>query len=164
MQGAKKRDVYGFRDLQGPIGRSVRIPEPVKGMHGAWREDEIRIFTIQHSWSMQTEKLFMNIIAELKENYAEAAALWEAYDKRLQEFRSNVKNDITSLEATARRTTEAVVRMNKSYGDVITQLNGPEMLAAIANAERLAAAMQALANLQSHKLTFAVIDAQGSRT
>lgn len=100
----------------------------------------------------------MNVIAELKGNYEEAETLWKSYEAKLQSFRSMVKNDVSSLEASARKTTEAVQRMTKAYGDVVTQLNSDQMLQAVQNAERLAAALGALAQLQSHKLVFAVTD------
>lgn len=106
----------------------------------------------------------MEITQELQSQYDAAADLWKAYEKRLSDFRSLVKNDVASLEASARKTAEAVTRMNKAYGDVIAQMNGQEMRQAVENAERLAAAMAALANLQSHKLTVAVIDNDPSRS
>lgn len=100
----------------------------------------------------------MNVMEELRGNYDEAEKLWSAYEDKLKNFRSNIKNDVASLEASARKTTEAVQRMNKAYSDVVVQMNGPEMQQAIANAERLATAMTALAGLQSHMLTVTVID------
>jgi hypothetical protein len=100
----------------------------------------------------------MNIIEELRNNYEECAGVWETYDKKLAAFRSAVKNDVISLEASARKTTEAVNRMTQAYSNVITQLNSPEMQQAVANAERLSVALTALAQLQSQKLVFAVTD------
>lgn len=100
----------------------------------------------------------MNILEELKGNYDEAEKLWDSYKGRLDEFRSAVKNDVSSLEASARKTTEAVQRMNRAYGTVIEQLNSEPMLQAIANAERLANALSALSALQAHKLVFSVAE------
>lgn len=155
----------GLRDYRGPIYRHFgHFPAPVAGLKDAWRAEEVNLYLIRSSWAVSTENALMNVIDELKKNYEAAKQLWDAYNTRLLEFRSIVKNDITSLEAGARRTTDAVAKMNKAYGEVILQLNGPEMTKAIENAERLAKAMESLANLQSHKLTFAVIDAQASKS
>lgn len=156
----KKYTDDGMRNTYGPIARLMQScqPEIINGTRGIMRSLDADAVMFAYSWAYQTENCLMNIIDELKTQYAEAAELWKSYEKQLQQFRATVKNDITSLEAGARKTTESVTRMNKAYGDVITQMNGEEMQQAIQNAERLAAAMTALANLQSHKLTFSVID------
>jgi len=104
----------------------------------------------------------MNVIDELQTNYDAAAKLWDAYKDRLHEFRSAVKNDVASLEAAARKTADAAVRINKSYAEVFAQLNGDEMARAIDNAERLARALDAIAHLQGHRLMFAVVDQGGA--
>jgi len=153
----------GLRDLHGRIMEHLwsvhaRRDPGRRGEGVAYSSAELAAWGVLHTWATQTEMTFMNVIEELQGNYEEAAKLWEAYEHRLEEFRSRVKNDITSLEAGARRTTDAVVKMNKAYADVFAQLNGPEMASAIANAERMAQAMRALSELQSHKLMFAVVD------
>lgn len=159
-------NVYGIKDCHGPIIRRIGRPKCVvtgsvrEGI--AWRKSDIDEYLCKGGWAVEQENMYMSVTEELKRDYEEAAALWQSYDKQLATFRSQVKNDITSLEAGARRTTEAAAKMNSAYAAVFAQLNGPEMLSAIANAERLATAMQALATLQSHKLTFAVIDAKGT--
>lgn len=170
MRDAKNFDEDGFRYLSGPIHKFVTshkaggmlLGGPVWGRRESFFADQVNRHVVQWVWATDTEKCLMNVVEELKKNYDAAAELWSAYEKRLQEFRSSVKNDITSLEAGARRTTEAVAKMNKAYGDVLVQLNGPDMKQAIENAERLARAMESLASLQSHKLTFAVIDAKSN--
>lgn len=119
---------------------------------------DVDYFVVAFNWASNTELAFMNIIEELKGNYEAAQALWAQYEDKLKAFRSSVKNDVTSLEAAARKTTESVHRMNAAYGHVIEQLNSAEMMQAVENAERLAAAMQALANLQTHKLVLSVVE------
>lgn len=114
---------------------------------------------VEYQWAVQTQDLLMTTTEELEQNYEAAAALWKKYEGRLDDFRNKVKQDVASLEASARKTTEASQRINKAYSDVVVQLNSQEMLTAIDNAERLARALNAIANMQSHKLTFAVIDA-----
>lgn len=114
-------------------------------------------YTHRVGWAISTEDAFLNIIEELKGNYSEVAQLWAMYDEKLKKFRGEVKNDIASLEAAARKTTEGVQRMNKAYADVVDQMNSPAMEQAIKNAERLAAAMTTLANAQSQQLSFTVV-------
>jgi ribosomal protein L20 len=123
-------------------------------------EDKRRrdVLEVALGYAATTESDLMEVIEELSKNYEQAASLWKDYEKRLTEFRSAVKNDVTSLEAAARKTTDAVHRMNAAYGHVITQLNSQEMQQALSNAERLAAAMQALASLQSHRLVLSVTE------
>lgn len=150
----------------GPILRYMEniygFPQPVftgGSKHGpGFRGRELLKWVVLVKWASGTENAFMNVVEQLKENYEEAKKLWDNYDVRLREFRSAVKNDVASLEAAARKTTEAVQKMNLAYGNVIRLMNSEEMKTATENAERLAAAMSVLANLQSHKLSIAVID------
>lgn len=155
----------GFIDFDGPVSKFMRAQHPLRwrdkgghkgGPHVLGKDaDE---WALKIIWATNTEMALMNVIEQLKENYDEAQKLWSGYDVKLTEFRGAVKNDVKSLEAAARKTTEAVQKMQTAYGDVINTLNSPEMKNATENAERLAAAMSALANLQSHKLSIAVVD------
>lgn len=107
---------------------------------------------------IDTEGGLMNVIDELQGNYDAALELWKKYETDLCAFRSKVKDDVTSLEASARKTTAAVQRMGAQYQEVIAQLTSPTMQQAIENAERLAAAVSALSALQSHRMTFEVAE------
>lgn len=155
----------GLLDLEGPISRTLGasvFPPAYKtaltreGI--AFKPDHVNRYIVGAMWATSTENAFMNVIEELGNNYELAADLWSKYNDRLKEFRSNIKNDVTSLEASARKSTEATNKMMAAYGHVIERLNSEDMLTAISNAERLAAAMTALANLQSHRLVLAVTD------
>lgn len=156
----KKTDFLKVRNGRVADYLGVKFPRLVysgltrDGAH--YIEKEVDAWSVQCSWACWTECDLMNVTEELQKQYESAAELWKAYEKRLHDFRSAVKNDISSLEAGARKTTEAVVRMNKAYSDVFVQLNSAEMATAIANAERLATAMKALSELQPHKLAFTV--------
>jgi hypothetical protein len=144
----------------GPIGKYLGLPkyqiggQTKDGVH--YMEKDLIVWIARCGWATTTEQAFMNVIEELETNYKAAESLWDKYKGKLHEFRSAVKNDCTSLEAAARKTTDATMKLNKAYGDVILQMNGPDMARAIENAERLAAAMTALANLQSHRLVLSV--------
>jgi hypothetical protein len=111
-----------------------------------------------YGWIFRTECPLMNVIDELKKNFDQVQSLWKGYETELKVFRSAAKNDVSSLEAAARKTSDAAVRINSSYASVMALLNSEEMAQAVSNAERLAAAMTALASLQSHKLVFSVTE------
>lgn len=163
---SKHRDTDGFRDMNGPVGRHLdsTIPPPRIRYDGGYRDGprihgrDVGLWILTTKWAHNTEVPLMNVVEQLKENYDEAEKLWAGYAERLTKFRSEVKNDVASLEASTRKTTEAVQRMVTAYGKVIETLNGPEFLKAVENAERLAVALSSLANLQPHKLTLAVVD------
>ena len=124
----------------------------------AWERTDIDQIELLVKYATFSEASFMDVISSLKSNYDEANTLWQNYEKKLENFRSMVKNDVTSLEANARKTTDAVHKMNKAYGDAISQMTSKEMQTAIENAERLARAMEALAAVQAQKLTFEIAD------
>lgn len=162
----------GISPSRRPIWMSLRGRGPnefISGVQCAQREfcvdaSELARWTVGFAWATETERCFMGIVQELKGQYDEAETLWRSYIDRLNKFRSQIKNDVVSIEAAARKTTEAVNRMSATYSSVIAQLNSPEMHQAIANAERLAGALAALSNLQSHKLVFSVGDNQQQST
>lgn len=81
-----------------------------------------------------------------------------AYSKTLQGFRSAIKNDLSSIDASANKVTAEAAKMQQAYRNAIGTLTAPDMEAAIKNAERLAAALRAISELQSHSITFAVLD------
>jgi septal ring factor EnvC (AmiA/AmiB activator) len=168
-RGRSRKDVDGLRDLTGRVARhfSTLIASTGQVAPGArtgylYNRDDLDAVSMIAMWATNTETCFMNVIEELQNNYDEAARLWAAYKQRLHEFRSEIKNDVASLEAAARRTTDSAVKISKAYAEVFAQLNGEEMQRAIENAERLARALDAVAHLQATKLTFAVFGAEGA--
>lgn len=154
--GAKKLPITRY--MESVWGRPVPIVTGRFREGVAFRGDQLGRWIVSVKWAANTESTLMNVVEQLKENYGEAEKLWEGYEYKLAQFRSSVKNDVTSLEASARKTTEAVNKVLSAYSSVIACLNSAEMQNATENAERLATAMQALANLQSHKLSIAVVD------
>ena len=161
--GSVARDPDGFWDFRSSkIAPFSDMPSFIKD--GRSREGisfsgrAVNEWVTQWKWAILTERYFMNVVEELRANYDEAAALWKTYEERLTQFRSQCKNDVVSLEAAARKTEDAALRMNRAYTGMFEQLNGVDMMKAIENAERLAAALKALSELQAHRLTFAVLD------
>lgn len=155
-------DDGGLYDYDGPVWKHFGFPHwrrtPVSRDGIAFVGEHINHWVVRAKWAIQTEKGFMNVIEELKTDYEAAAAMWEQYEKKLDQFRSAVKNDVTSLEATARRAHDSAIRIQKAHADVFAQLNGAEMQTAIANAERLAAALTAIQQMKAHRVTLSVAE------
>lgn len=80
------------------------------------------------------------------------------YNKTVSEFRSAVKNDLASIGASANKVQNEAVKIQVAYQNTAKTLTTPDMEKAIANAERLAAALGAISSLSSHNITFAVLD------
>lgn len=125
---------------------------------GGVRGIDIQLWLTGCAYAVHTEEDLMNIIEQLRGHHEEALTLWNQYKDRLDAFRGQVKNDSASLEAQARKTAEATNKMNASFRTVVATLTSAEMQEAVKNAERLAAALDALNSLKSHKLMFATVD------
>jgi hypothetical protein len=82
----------------------------------------------------------------------------EGYDAVLADFRSTVKNDLTSISAAADRAQKEAAKINASYRQTIDTLRSNEMQEAIANAERLAIALEKIAQVKGRNLTFSLLD------
>lgn len=160
---AQSRDSGGFYDYLGPITKhfgpppvhtkalDARTPTFADGY--VYDKRELDYWIINGAWGFETEKAFMNVIDELKNNYDAANELWKQYEGKLAQFRSIVKNDVASLEATAKKAREAGLQIQKVHADLFAQLNSAEMLQAITNAERLGAALKVIQELESSKTT-----------
>lgn len=102
------------------------------------------------------------VMADVEQAYEEArqvvGSAQEAYLKLVQSFRNNIKNDLASISASADRVQKEQAKMKAAYDAATKMLICPEMEKAIANAERLATALAAISELQSHSITFAVLD------
>jgi len=74
----------------------------------------------------------------------------------VDEFRASVKNDIASMKAASERVQNEVIQMRDKYKQAQEMLTNPEFLQAIANAERMAAALNAIQHLTDTKVSVAV--------
>lgn len=95
------------------------------------------------------------MLTELNEEVRAALA---SYEELVKAFRASVKNDIASAKASAVALEENVRRMGATYKNTAAMLTSQEFEHAIANAERMATALRAISELQSHSITFAVLD------
>jgi hypothetical protein len=158
-RSVQEADSRGFFDYKGPVTEHCTLGFPrtyktAKAREGfAFDVRETDEWVVKTAWAQQTEKYFMNILDKLGENYEAAAEMWKQYEKKLEQFRSVVKNDVSSLEATAKRAHEAGLKIQKVHADLFAQLNSAEMMQAITNAERLGAALKVIQDLESSKTT-----------
>lgn len=81
-----------------------------------------------------------------------------AYHKTIDAFRGRIKNDLVSIAASSDKIVAESSKMQRATQATVAMLVGPEMEKALQNAERLATALKAISELQSHSLTFAVLD------
>jgi septal ring factor EnvC (AmiA/AmiB activator) len=156
-------DAEGFRDGAWPISKSLWGTNPLRVKRGGLSREgayylsrDVEIYMARFGWAVNTEKCLMNMSETLEEQYEQVTELWSKYDEKLKAFRGNVKNDISSLQASASKTAEAIQKMNRAYGEVVIQMTGEEMQRAIANAERLAAALESINRIQSQALTLQI--------
>ena len=160
--GYEDLDEFSARiDSKAKVGRGLgHIPGLiVKGRGGvdlfrADKLDKILPLMIEEQW-----KLFMPTEAKmLTELTAEIRKALEEYNVAFKDFRGAVKNDISSAKAAATAVEDAVRRMGMVYRATAAMLIEPEFVKGIENAERMATALRAISALQSHSITFAVLD------
>lgn len=156
--------------------RAPPFPQPASNHGGvrdaAWKLSEINAWMVAGGlqWVMLGERTttkamrlegdynMTDIAPEYQKANKVIAEAKAAYDKTLEQFRGAIKNDLASISASADRVQRENAKMKAAYEAAAGTLNSPEMEKAIANAERLATALQAISALQNHSITFAVLD------
>ena len=107
-------------------------------------------------------------MANVNEALQQATEEIESASARLFKTRDRLKselaNDVASVASSATKITAQMQKISASVAEVQRQLTSTEMVAAVANAERLAAALAAINAIHSHKITFAVIDSGKPQT
>lgn len=84
----------------------------------------------------------------------------EAYLKTVSTFKANIKNDLSSISAAAQKIQAESAKVRAAYEDTARQLITADMERAIVNAERLAVALKTISELQSNRITLAVLDSK----
>ena len=101
-------------------------------------------------------------MGDVTKAYKDAAKMVEdaadIYNSAIGKFRSTIKNDLASISSSADRVTREHAKVSAAYQATAQMLISPDMAIAIDNAERLARALESIAALKSHSLTFAVLD------
>lgn len=72
--------------------------------------------------------------------------------KTVDEFRANIRNDLTSMKAASERVEGEVKRMSSAYKDAAQVLTSAQFVEAVANAEKLAAALEKISQLRGQRL------------
>jgi hypothetical protein len=98
----------------------------------------------------------MEAVLTAQEAEKRAKESFDNYSAALAEFRGTIKNDIASLKSSAEKVQAEVKKMGEAYAAAASALTSPEFTAAVANAERLAVALDRITSLQKTKIGFAV--------
>jgi uncharacterized protein YukE len=94
----------------------------------------------------------------VSEGIDDVRKLTERYREETAKFRSEIKNDIAALKASTDQLEKSVNRMQAAYNATAATLTSPQFQQGIENAERMAKALTAISELQSHSVTFAILD------
>ena len=141
------------------------IPSPIckgKGGENLWLTEEVDKSLI-HIWSghmqviLPVEKELLNAQVETIEEAT------KRYLDVVKQFRSAAKNDVAAAKSSAVAVEESVVRMKRAYDSAVERLTAPDFTEAVQNAERLAAALQAIEKLTATKVSFAVFGSGGQQ-
>lgn len=85
----------------------------------------------------------------------------EKLEGKLKSFRSVLGNDLTSIKAASQRVNTEVAGMSAQYAAAQALLTSPEFDRAIANAERMATALEAISRLSDTSLNVSIFTGSG---
>ena len=143
----------------------VRTGENRDGV--AWKKDDIDKFLISEIGvaegiigdpSFQQNPGLFIMERTLQTAIDETDTAFQQYDKLRSKFRAEIKNDVASVEASAKKISAEFLRIATALENIQRTYTSGEFVAAVANAERLARALESIQKLSSSKLTFAVIE------
>lgn len=97
---------------------------------------------------------------QMKAANEDIAEALKHYHTVVDRLKSTVQNDASSIAAVSNKTRNNLQSVTTMYGDLFKLLQSQEMVTAIANAERLAKALEVISELKSHSITLAVLDAK----
>lgn len=95
-----------------------------------------------------------NVMADEAANRATEAV--EKLRTITDSFRANIKNDMSSMKAASDRVQTEVAQMSDKYKVAMNLLNSPDFANAVAQAERMAKALECISMLSETKLSVAV--------
>lgn len=104
----------------------------------------------------QIWRLGMELDIAATESTDRAAKAIENLDAIVKNFREKIKNDTASMKAASERVQGECARMSVQYRQAQELLISPEFERAIANAERMATALQSISALSETRLSVAV--------
>jgi hypothetical protein len=109
-------------------------------------------------YSLKLWKLNMEIEIAATESTDRAIAAVTKLKETVDGFRSVVRNDMVSMKAASERVQSEVSQMQSKYKMAVDLLTNQDFEKALANAERMAAALQQIQQLSKTKISFAVFE------
>lgn len=143
--------------LDGVVVRTARVREGLMFRADKIAEWEAQVGPYSFTWRYSVEQQ-----VAATECAERATAAVERLGAVVKGFRETVKNDTASMKAASDRVQSEVLQMAAKYKQAQDLLTSPDFERAIANAERMAAALEAISRLAETKLSVAVFSG-GSR-
>lgn len=121
---------------------------------------KVSVFHEQEStlYSFKLWKLTMEIHVAATESSDRAISAIGKLKETVDGFRNVVKNDLVSMKAASERVQNEVSQMQSKYRVAVELLTNQDFEKALANAERMAAALQQIQQLSKTKISFAVFE------
>lgn len=150
---------------QAPDGAWLRtlpgtgVMKPIKGRGGKnlFRVGDLRKMVETPIHQLSTARgIAMDIEQHAVEVSGAAEDALKSLKASLDKFKSTLANDLTSMKAAASRVQSETLQMKQAYQAAQSMLTTPEFERAVANAERMAAALKSISELSETKLSVAV--------
>lgn len=143
--GPREQDRYRVGDIKTAL------------RNGAW-VGSIVGFNEQYGANTKDTESMAAMVEHLDEATEAIDSAYERFQVKRREFRSAINNEVASVSASANRMLTELGKIVAAADNVSRLFGSAEMISAIQNAERLATALKAISEVESHRLTFAVID------
>lgn len=144
---------------------AIAAPHPAlrRAMADRMSDSVFADFIANFGWAQplfdRTQKgYFMELQEQAEMAAVKVARTQDAYHAALGDLRGKLQNDIASIKAISERIDREFQKLGAGMQFAIETMTSPEMMRAIDNAERIAAALKAINEIESAQLTFAVID------
>ena len=141
------------------------LPAPVAGWRGAqWRRWEVEQFANTPIWQLSlTRGMAMDVEQAAVETSGAAEDALKSLKAAMDKFKSTLANDLTSIKAAGSRVQSEALQMKQAYQAAQAVLTTAGFERAVANAERMAAALKAISELSETKLSVAVFSGGQAR-
>jgi two-component SAPR family response regulator len=134
-------------------------------MHrSSWRLGEVEKFTNTPLWQLSLARgMAMDVEQAAVETSEAAEDALKSLKVAMDKFKSTLANDLTSIKAAGSRVQSEALQMKQAYQAAQAMLTNAEFERAVANAERMAAALKAISELSETKLSVAVFSGGHAR-
>lgn len=156
-----RASTHGMWSLIGPMPGHVKTPNFRDGI--GFRVSEMNKWMVAGGWAAgifsraPSEKGTFVQVEDAAATAAESVAkVVRAYTTAVGNLKSDLQNDSASIKASAERIEKEFARVAASVSNVSSVLTSPQFAEALANAERLAAALSAIQSIGSGSIAFHV--------